>query len=172
MKFILCLFVSILTIIPLQKKSLDKLIDPDKITFTILYNEVSAHDSIISDQGFSCLVEMPGYSILFDAGRIEEYLENNSRKIRINYHMVDFIFISHLHGDHVGGLPSIAEKCNQPVLYLPQSFPKNQTEKGREYAADKLKKAEPHVSKIININSALKIDSYCFSTGPIENQTN
>jgi 7,8-dihydropterin-6-yl-methyl-4-(beta-D-ribofuranosyl)aminobenzene 5'-phosphate synthase len=170
MKKYFYLIIALSIFFPFWANSQEKLIDPESITFSILYNDISANDSIIGDQGFSCLVEMPGHSFLFDAGRIEEHLENNAEQMKTNYGDVDFIFISHLHSDHVGGLPGIANKFDQPVLYLPYSFTKTQTAKGQAYVSDQIKKSEPYLSEVIHVDKPLKINSFCFSTGYLENR--
>ena len=149
----------------------EKYINPDSISFVILYNEVSLNDSLISDQGFSCLVECGGSSCLFDAGRIPETLKRNAETIGADYSKIDRIFISHLHSDHVGGLPGIISKCNKPVLFLPFSYPKKQTAQGRRYVVESIEKANPYVSDIIKKRESFNIDGFLYSTGMFEEQT-
>ena len=67
-------------------------IDPENISFTILYNDVPLNDSFVGDQGFSCLIEIADHSYLFDAGRIAEFLARNTEKSEIDCSKIDFIF--------------------------------------------------------------------------------
>jgi metal-dependent hydrolase (beta-lactamase superfamily II) len=59
---------------------------------------------------------------------------------------IDLVVLSHIHGDHVGGLPSFLEKNPEVVVYLPKSFPKGFKDKLKEYEA-----------KIVEVQEPLKI---------------
>jgi len=55
------------------------------------------------------LIKIEGKNILFDTGVEGETLLSNMRKMEIDPNEIDFIFISHLHEDHTGGLAGILE---------------------------------------------------------------
>ncbi|MEE9443497.1 MAG: MBL fold metallo-hydrolase [candidate division Zixibacteria bacterium] len=149
----------------------EKLINANEISFTILYNDVPLNDSFVGDQGFSCLIEIADHFYLFDGGRIAEILAKNAEALGLDCSRIDFIFISHLHSDHIGGLPGIIEKCDRPALYLPFSFPENQSPKGRDYVVGKLEKVKQYVSDTIQIMEPFKLNEHFHSTGMFEDQT-
>jgi 7,8-dihydropterin-6-yl-methyl-4-(beta-D-ribofuranosyl)aminobenzene 5'-phosphate synthase len=154
-----------------ETKGQGKIINSDSISFTILYNDVPLNDSFIGDQGFSCLLEFGEHSFLFDGGRIEDYLKRNTERLDIDYSQIEFIFISHLHSDHIGGLPGIIEECGRPVLYLPFTFPKTQTARGRSYVAERLDFITQYAADTIHIKHPVKLRDCFYSTGMMEEQT-
>jgi len=57
----------------------------------------------------------------------------NLEELGINPKEIDLLILSHIHGDHVGGLPSFLEKNSEVVVYLPKSFPKGFKKGVKEY---------------------------------------
>jgi len=94
---------------------------------TILYDNTSFRKNLESDWGFSCLVEVKtekeNHRILFDTGANGKILLSNMKKLAIDPLLIEEIFISHLHFDHVGGLSDFL-KINQKIkkIYLPSSL--------------------------------------------------
>ena len=70
-----------------------------------------------SDWGFACLIESKYDTILFDTGANGEILLNNMKKMDIDPSVIKKIVISHDHGDHTGGLKSLASYVNDIDLY-------------------------------------------------------
>ncbi len=172
MKEIILLLLSVFVFYtPSLSSNHSRLIHPDSISFTILYNDLPLNDSLIGDQGFSCLIEFGGNSYLFDAGRIADILRKNTETMGVDCSLIDHIFISHLHSDHFGGLPGIIQKCNKPGLHLPYSLPKTQSEQGRKYILESLKIVEPNTSVISWNKESVKINENVYSTGMIEEQS-
>jgi 7,8-dihydropterin-6-yl-methyl-4-(beta-D-ribofuranosyl)aminobenzene 5'-phosphate synthase len=78
-----------------------------------------AAEGVQADWGFSCLVQGAEKTILFDTGTQAGILQKNIASLKIDLGQVDMIVISHLHGDHTGGLEWVlSQKCDIPV-YLP-----------------------------------------------------
>jgi len=75
------------------------------------------------DWGFSCIIEGAEKTILFDAGTKSDVLFHNINKLNVNPKDVELVAISHIHGDHSGGLSAFLEKNNKVTVYLPVSFP-------------------------------------------------
>jgi 7,8-dihydropterin-6-yl-methyl-4-(beta-D-ribofuranosyl)aminobenzene 5'-phosphate synthase len=75
--------------------------------------------------GFSCLIRVPRKTILFDTGGDGSTLLHNMRQLEIDPGEVDTVVLSHIHGDHVGGLSGFLEENSAVTVYLPQSFPKS-----------------------------------------------
>ncbi|OGY41071.1 MAG: hypothetical protein A2Y82_01530 [Candidatus Buchananbacteria bacterium RBG_13_36_9] len=92
------------------------------ISIITVYDNYLADSQLKTGHGFSALVTLENQNILFDTGADSETLLSNMDKMGINPEKIDFIFISHLHHDHTGGLPGILKlKPNLPV-YKPESF--------------------------------------------------
>lgn len=68
------------------------------------------------------MIKIEGKNILFDTGAEGETLLSNMRKMEIDPNEIDFIFISHLHEDHTGGLAGILEIKPNLKVYKPESF--------------------------------------------------
>lgn len=71
---------------------------------TILYDAFGNSENLKKDWGFSVLIEYSGQKILFDAGNNAEIFAANVKAIGIDLKNLDFVVISHRHGDHTGGL--------------------------------------------------------------------
>ena len=116
---------------------------------TILYDNTAWDRHLTADWGFSCLVEAHGQKILFDAGAKGDILLNNMQIIGIDPCQLDFIFISHDHWDHTGGLEDILQKIKIPV-YVPVSF-----------------NSLNNAGSMIRISHARKINDNIYSTGEL-----
>ena len=97
--------------------------DTEPIRITILYNNVPGRTDCTSAWGFSCLVEGTEKTLLFDTGGNGAILLSNMKALGIDPKRVDAIILSHIHGDHIGGLPAFLDRNHDVVVYLPASFP-------------------------------------------------
>ena len=70
--------------------------------------------------GISVYIEAYGKRILFDTGPSPEVLKYNSELMGIDLSKLDAVVISHEHGDHVGGLPYVAQVVKRVLTYIPQ----------------------------------------------------
>ena len=93
-----------------------------RITLVTIYDNYKANPELKTGWGFSCLVKIEDKNILFDTGPDSETLLSNMEKMKIDPKEIDFIFISHLHGDHTGGLPGILKIKSNLKVYKPESF--------------------------------------------------
>jgi len=114
---------------------------------TILYDNTSLDKDLIPDWGFSCLVETREHNILFDTGTKSEILLGNMKKLGIAASMVDWVFISHAHWDHTGGLQLFLEVNPVPVV-IPVSCP-----------------VPPNIGEVIKTQNACKLHENIYSTG-------
>jgi len=96
--------------------------NPEEISIITVYDNYSIDSRLKTDWGFSCLIKAGGKNILFDTGADSETLLSNMEKMKINLQEIDFVFISHLHQDHTGGLPGILEIKPDLKIYKPESF--------------------------------------------------
>src|SRR6056297_1066154 len=88
-------------------------------TVTIVYDNEALQDDLISDWGFSCLVELKNRTLLFDTGTKGDILLHNMKKLDIHPSDIDSVFLSHNHHDHVGGLSAFRDKCPDAEIFRP-----------------------------------------------------
>jgi len=91
----------------------------------ILYDNKSTSKRFISAWGFSCFIEGLKHNILFDTGGKGDILLHNMKEMGISLEEINYIFLSHIHGDHTGGLISILNKNKNITIWIPDSFPEN-----------------------------------------------
>jgi 7,8-dihydropterin-6-yl-methyl-4-(beta-D-ribofuranosyl)aminobenzene 5'-phosphate synthase len=91
----------------------------------IIYDNNPFNSRLRTAWGFSCLVRLPQKTILFDTGGDSSTLLDNMSQLQINPQEVDAVVLSHIHGDHVGGLGGFLEQNSDVTVYLPKSFPKS-----------------------------------------------
>lgn len=93
------------------------------ISLTILYDNNPCHEPLNAGWGFSCLIRGTEKTILFDTGGSGPVLLNNMRKLGISPLETDLVVLSHIHGDHVGGLFDFLRENPEVDVYIPDSFP-------------------------------------------------
>lgn len=96
----------------------------EKLKITILYDNYIYTEGTKPDWGFACLVEGPEKTILFDTGMKPDVLKENIEKLKVDLSKIDLVVISHIHMDHLGGLPAVLEKKSPVEVLLPASLPK------------------------------------------------
>jgi len=97
--------------------------EENPISITILYDNYIFSQGLQTDWGFSCIIEGKEKTILFDTGTKSDILFHNINKLNVNPKDVELVAISHIHGDHTGGLFAFLDENNKVTVYLPASFP-------------------------------------------------
>ncbi len=95
------------------------------LKISILYDNRSIDRKHTYGWGFSCLIEGLKHNILFDTGANGNILLSNMERMGIGLDSIDHIFLSHIHGDHTGGLVSILERKTDVTIWIPDSFPES-----------------------------------------------
>jgi 7,8-dihydropterin-6-yl-methyl-4-(beta-D-ribofuranosyl)aminobenzene 5'-phosphate synthase len=72
------------------------------------------------DWGYAALVEYGGKRILFDSGNNPEVLAQNAKAKSIVLSKLDFVVMSHRHGDHMGGLAYLLKVNPKVTIYAPK----------------------------------------------------
>jgi 7,8-dihydropterin-6-yl-methyl-4-(beta-D-ribofuranosyl)aminobenzene 5'-phosphate synthase len=72
------------------------------------------------DWGYAALVEYGGKRILFDTGNNPDILAQNAKTKRVDLSKLDFIVMSHRHGDHMGGLAYLLRVNPRVRIYAPK----------------------------------------------------
>ena len=93
---------------------------PSNVQITVLYDAFGKTSTMQKDWGYAAFVEYGGKRILFDTGNNPEILAQNAKAKGIDLTQLDFVVMSHRHGDHIGGL-SYVLKLNPTVrIYAPK----------------------------------------------------
>lgn len=77
---------------------------PERVPIITVYDNYLTQANFKTGWGFSCLIKMPDKNILFDTGADSPTLLFNIEKMNIVSEEIDIIVLSHIHGDHIGGL--------------------------------------------------------------------
>jgi 7,8-dihydropterin-6-yl-methyl-4-(beta-D-ribofuranosyl)aminobenzene 5'-phosphate synthase len=94
--------------------------NPAKAQITILYDAFGKPSAMQKDWGYAALVEYGGKRILFDTGNNPEILAQNAKAKNINLSKLDFVVMSHRHGDHMGGLAYLLRVNPRVNIYAPK----------------------------------------------------
>lgn len=73
-------------------------------------------------KGNATFVEMDGIRILIDAGISARRIKQELAALGENVEMLDGIFITHEHGDHIKGLPNLVKKYGIHIYSRPATF--------------------------------------------------
>lgn len=82
-----------------------------QMKWTVLSDNRSCNDQLQTEHGLSILLETDKYRLLLDTGASDVYIRN-AEKMGIDLSTVDYVFISHGHSDHAGGLKYLMEINN------------------------------------------------------------
>jgi len=107
-----------LTIIVLLLAHISVAGTPNRVT--ILYDSFGKNPSMTMDWGFAALVEYGGKRILFDTGNNAKSFEHNVKAAAVDLQKLDFVVMSHRHGDHMGGLAYLLKVNPTVKIYAPK----------------------------------------------------
>ncbi len=93
------------------------------ITISIVYNNIEHSRDVICAWGMACVIEGLEKTILFDTGGDGNILLSNIKTMKINPKKIDIVVLSHIHGDHTGGLRKFLDVNPKVIVYIPSSFP-------------------------------------------------
>ncbi len=77
--------------------------------------------------GNSTLIETNKYKILVDIGKNRKYIVDKLKEINVNPEDINYIFISHLHDDHISALKTFIKKYS-PTIVISQAMFKELTD--------------------------------------------
>ena len=92
---------------------------------SVVYNNVPLKAGLQTAWGFACIVELPDRIVLFDTGGNGSVLLSNMKAMGFSPEEVDAVVLSHLHGDHTGGLGAFLAENPQVTVYMPVVFPES-----------------------------------------------
>lgn len=87
---------------------------------TIIYDAFGKPSSLERGWGYSALIEYGGKRILFDTGGQYKAFANNVQSLHIDLKSLDFVVLSHRHGDHTSGMAYVLQQNPNVKIYAPQ----------------------------------------------------
>jgi 7,8-dihydropterin-6-yl-methyl-4-(beta-D-ribofuranosyl)aminobenzene 5'-phosphate synthase len=91
-----------------------------KAQITVLYDAFGKKSTMQRDWGYAAFIEYGGKRILFDTGNNPAILARNAKAKRIDLTKLDFVVMSHRHGDHMGGLSYVLKVNPKVKIYAPK----------------------------------------------------
>lgn len=152
--FLLIIFLSVVNKNK-EEKGGGEMISEANLTLTTLYDNYEHDPELKTAWGFSCLAR-DGKTILFDTGGDSETLLYNMEKLGIDAKKIDTIVLSHIHGDHTGGLSGILEINSNVSVYIPKSFPDSFKNDVKSYGAE-----------VVEVSGSTKIYPSVYTTGEL-----
>lgn len=86
---------------------------------TLLYDAFGKDAAMTRDWGYAALVEISGKRILFDTGDDPAIFAKNVKARGVDLTKLDFVVISHRHGDHTSGLSYLLSVNPKVRIYAP-----------------------------------------------------
>ena len=125
-------------------------------SITVIYDNNAYKAGLETGWGFSCLIRGTEKAVLFDTGGDGSKLLANMKKLGISPGEIDMVVLSHIHGDHVGGLTRFLEKNPNVTVFVPESFPGD--------FKREIKRSGAHV---VEVQKSMKICEGVYSTGEL-----
>jgi len=94
--------------------------DSSKAQITVLYDAFGKSSAMQKDWGYAALIEYGGKRILFDTGNNGDILAQNAKAKGIDLSKLDFVVMSHRHGDHMGGMAYVLSVNPKVKIYAPK----------------------------------------------------
>jgi 7,8-dihydropterin-6-yl-methyl-4-(beta-D-ribofuranosyl)aminobenzene 5'-phosphate synthase len=87
---------------------------------TVLYDAFGRNPNLEKDWGYAALIEFGGHRILFDTGNDPDIFERNVKALGVDLTTLDFVVMSHRHGDHTTGLAHLLSVNPNVPIYAPK----------------------------------------------------
>ncbi|OPX17979.1 hypothetical protein BXT86_03620 [candidate division WOR-3 bacterium 4484_100] len=140
----------------LQGKEFDEGENAPEVILISVYDNYKVNPELETAWGFGCVVKISKELLLFDTGGNSKILLSNMKKMHIHPKSINKLIISHIHGDHVGGLKGFLEVNNNVTVFIPSSFPSSVrnmiTNKG---------------AKFFCVDKPRKISEFVYTTGEL-----
>jgi len=92
----------------------------DTARITVLYDAYGKDAAMTKDWGYAALVEINGKRILFDTGDDPAIFAKNVKAKGVDLTKLDFVVLSHRHGDHVSGASYLLSVNPKVKIYAPK----------------------------------------------------
>jgi 7,8-dihydropterin-6-yl-methyl-4-(beta-D-ribofuranosyl)aminobenzene 5'-phosphate synthase len=108
------------------------------VTIMVVYDNYVHTDGLKADWGYAIVIEGLDKNILFDTGSSPDVFESNFSKMGLNAGKIDFLVLSHEHGDHTGGIKAFMKMRKGIPVIIPFSFSESFKERMTDYGYDPL----------------------------------
>ena len=119
--------------------------DEEAVVITIVYDNNPGPKELTTAWGFGCVIQGLEKTLLFDTGGDGRILLENMRRLKLDPEEIDVVVLSHIHGDHTGGLSSFAKHRTGVPVYMPTGFPSEFTEQVRSWGEQPMEAADSEV---------------------------
>ena len=105
-----------------QQQPRNSAVDADRSNgqLTILYDAFGKASAMQKDWGYAALVDYGGKRMLFDTGNNPDILAQNAKARSVDLSRLDFVVMSHRHGDHMGGITYLLSVNPRVKIYAPK----------------------------------------------------
>ncbi|OGI44033.1 MAG: hypothetical protein A2150_02350 [Candidatus Muproteobacteria bacterium RBG_16_64_11] len=131
-----------------------------QLRITVVYNNVPHAPGLATAWGFAAVIENGTDVVLFDTGGDGPTLLANLARLKIEPKRVTAIVLSHVHGDHTGGLDDFLAQQPNVTVYLPRSFP-----------AAFVRAVESRGARVATVSEPLRLFTNLYSTGELGDGT-
>jgi 7,8-dihydropterin-6-yl-methyl-4-(beta-D-ribofuranosyl)aminobenzene 5'-phosphate synthase len=128
---------------PAKSQPTTRMHDEDDIVVTVVYDNYSCDDRLETAWGFACVIEGLAETILFDTGGEGKLLLANMAKAGFQPKQIECVVLSHIHGDHTGGLADLLKANSKVKVFMPRAFPDDFRKKVAESGARVVETEEP-----------------------------
>jgi 7,8-dihydropterin-6-yl-methyl-4-(beta-D-ribofuranosyl)aminobenzene 5'-phosphate synthase len=126
------------------------------LTITIVYDNNAYDPRLKTAWGFSCLIEYRDQVILFDTGGDSPMLLANMDMLGIDPSRIEAVVLSHIHGDHTGGLSGLLPMAgNGLTVFVPRSFPA------------RFKEAVRTRAQLVEVHESREVGEEVYTTGEL-----
>ena len=145
-----------------------------EMTVTVLYDNNPFDERLEPAWGLACVAQGLPETILFDTGGNGRLLLSNMALCGIRPEQIDAVVLSHIHGDHTGGLDLFLRANPGVTVYVPKAFPERFKERAAASAAILIETQAP--SRVCNgawttdvLGNGIKEQGLCLGTseGPV-----
>lgn len=93
------------------------------LSLHVVFNNLPYKAGLQTGWGFACLIQGMDKVVLFDTGGNGDILLSNMLRLGLDAEAVEAVVLSHIHGDHTGGLDMFLARNPDVTVYMPESFP-------------------------------------------------
>jgi 7,8-dihydropterin-6-yl-methyl-4-(beta-D-ribofuranosyl)aminobenzene 5'-phosphate synthase len=147
-----CQFIRASTMKPAFKEITSEVVKNLRIIVVCDNNPYTA--GLTTSWGFACVIKGAEKTVLFDTGGSSAVLLDNMQRLGIDPKEIDIVVLSHIHGDHVGGLEGFLKENSNVTIYLPATFPLGLKESLRRAGIN-----------VVEVNDPVMICNGVYSTG-------
>ena len=134
--------------------------EAEPLRITVVYNNVPHTPGFATAWGFAAVIESGAETVLFDTGGDGPTLLANLARLKIESRRVSAIVLSHIHGDHTGGLDDFLAQQPNVTVYLPRSFP-----------AAIVRSVQSRGARVATVSGPQRLFANLYSTGELGNGT-